>query len=463
MTRMRSNMLLFVVCVAALLCAPCAAQTINAKQIDDKTIRVTVPGRFETDFTKRKGFGHTWYDLKHDPEKIHNLAPVDDENGFFWIKNGPGPERPAGGRSWYANPAKAVRLVEANPVRARVRLKGVHMCYGKPWKKMEWPELGFELTWTIYPTGHVFGDYTLVADQPVKLHHFLAIIKSTGHWGPLGTGVGKGEIHPASEAGDGVKPSGRKPCAWVLQHSNGPTHFTDILMVFQDGKYGGTYWNMGYRDRDYRTGLNILAMFPDKAVPAGGMHIPVMFRIAEDMSDVKTAALHANAYRAPGKLTVTQGKVVTDDAGDYDGDGYNESEGCYVLRSTPVGVAFTLPGAKTPRMTPAFKILDWKGEAPKAVVLGARDLALGTHFNATVTDGVLVVQILSDVSEDASLAIKQGQTRVSAPLQRENGDMLLLRSSTAYGMNGITRLPSRQPRKGRKYLMRMPLNAWRMQ
>jgi len=401
---MHGKTLLGLAAVVLILAASCMAQTLTATKIDDKTIRVVVPEKFETDFTRRKGFGATWFDLKHDMKKARNLAPVARENGFFWIKSG-FPEGQKSG-SYYANPAKEIQLLEASSVRARIRLKGVHMRYGKLGRKMEWAELGFELTWTIYPTGHVFGDYALVAPQPQKLHHFLAIIKSTGAWGKNGKGPGANEVRPASEAGEGVRPSRRKTCGWLLQHSNGPTYFTDILMVFQDGTFGGTYWDSGYLDRDYRTGLNIMAMFPEATVSAGTTHIPVMFRLAEDMNDVKTAARYANDYRAPGKPEPTTGRLVTNDPGDYDKDGYNESEGCYVFESTAGGVAFTLPGAKTPRMNPAFKILNWRGNAPKALALGARDLAPGVHFNASVKDDVLLLQLLVDVTDDAAIAVK---------------------------------------------------------
>lgn len=39
------------------------APAIKAIQEDEKTIRVIVPGQFETTFTKRKGFGGVWFDL----------------------------------------------------------------------------------------------------------------------------------------------------------------------------------------------------------------------------------------------------------------------------------------------------------------------------------------------------------------------------------------------------------------
>src|SRR5262245_11795302 len=57
--------------------ADCRAQsTIQATQVDAKTIRVTSPGRFETDITTVKGFGHTFFDLAHYPQKRRDLAPV---------------------------------------------------------------------------------------------------------------------------------------------------------------------------------------------------------------------------------------------------------------------------------------------------------------------------------------------------------------------------------------------------
>ncbi|HUW57126.1 MAG TPA: hypothetical protein VMZ92_10855 [Planctomycetota bacterium] len=387
-----------------LLAAGAAAETIAATQVDAKTIRVVVPGKFETDFTLRKGFGATWFNLKHDPDKKRDLAPVADENGFFWIKAAPGPERPAGGASWYANPSKEMELLEAGPVRVRVRLKGKHMRYGKTDAKAAWEDLDFELTWTVYPTGHVFGDYALIAEKPVTLHHVTAIIKSTGHWGPNGKGEGAKEAHCASEAGD------EKPSKWTnkgattsfaLQWSNGPTYFTDVLMAFQKGKFYGSYWNEGYEDKDYRAGLDVMSLFKDATVPAGTTHVPVMFRIADDMNDADAAALHANDYRSPDRLEMTKGQLDKTDPGDVDGDGYNEAEGCYVLKAAPDGVVLKLHGKETPRMNPVFKVKGWNAAAPKTLTLNNRPVTI----NGSVRDGVLLLQVLEDVKEDVTVAL----------------------------------------------------------
>src|SRR5262245_51390448 len=90
---------------------PCVAdaQTISATQESEAAIRVVATGRFETTFTKRKGFGHVWFDLEHDPQKSRDLAPVDDENGFLWIKAAPAASTEG---SWYANPVQELELLE---------------------------------------------------------------------------------------------------------------------------------------------------------------------------------------------------------------------------------------------------------------------------------------------------------------------------------------------------------------
>src|SRR4030095_9158415 len=103
-----------------LLLLTTSVREIRVTQENETLIRVVSKGRFETTFTKRKGFGSTWFDLEHDPDKKRDLAPLLDENGFFWVKIG----KPGTDGSWYANPAEEMKLLEDGPARVRVLLRG---------------------------------------------------------------------------------------------------------------------------------------------------------------------------------------------------------------------------------------------------------------------------------------------------------------------------------------------------
>jgi hypothetical protein len=402
------------VCVLliAAACRPSAgAAEISASQAEDGTVTVIVPGGYETNITRREGFVGAFWDLKNDPEKKRDLGPVHHENGILWTKCGFPGGREKG--SWYAAPCDKVELIESGPVRVRVRTSGVHCLYGgvsNP-EERRWEALPFRQTFTFYPSGHVYIDYELRNEKPVKLHHFMLIIKSNGSWGPAGKGEGANEVHHAGEFGPDRPVTWAKPptvSSFALQWSNGPTHFQDFLMVMRKGRYPGSYWASGYKDRDIRTSLNIVGLWPEQVVPAGGGHIMLLFRFGRDMNGHEAAGAYAQDYRAPDTLAVTKGAVVKNDPGDHDSDGFNEVGGCYVLRAAPEGVEFVLHGAGTPRMHPAFKVTGWKGGVPDSVTLGGDALVAGADYVASANAGVLLLQILKGVKEDTKIVIASG-------------------------------------------------------
>jgi hypothetical protein len=373
---------------------------IKAIQEDEKTIRVIVPGRFETTFTARKGFGGVWFDLKHDPQRKRDLAPVLDENGFLWVKNGP----PGADGSWYANPPREMTLLESGPTRVRVRLSGAHQRYGQTKPEAAWKELGFEQTFTVYPSGAIYVDCALIVEQPVALHHFLLILKPNGAWGNRGKGEGAGEVRCAGEFGPN-KPYGATASSFALEWTDGPTYFQDILLVMHKGKYNGSYWNEGYEDKDLRAGLDLMRRWPDQTLPKGKDHIHLMMVFRHDLNGHEAAQPYANDYRSPDHLAVSQGKLDTTDDGDADADGFNETEGCYVLKSAREGVACTVHGSAIPRMFPAFKIKDWPGVAPETLSLGGEKLAAGKDFNASVRESVLLLQVFRAIKDNVGVTI----------------------------------------------------------
>ena len=374
-------------------------QEIHAVKEQESLIRVISAGRFETTFTKRKGFGSTWFDLRHDPERKRDLAPVLDENGLFWVKVG----KPGDEGSWYATPSVEMNLLEDGPVRVRVRFRGPHMRYGYTEAKAAWKELRFEQVYTLYSDGSVFIAYSLEKDEPIPIHHFLVITKSNGSWGSQGRGEGKGEVKFAGETG-AEKPTSESPTAFTLQWSNGPTYFTDILMVAHKGKFAASYWNEGYEDKDIRSSFDLGSLWPDRSLPTGKERLHFLMRFMEDINAAGVAARHAEDYRSPDRLTLTRGTLDTADEGDRDMDGYNEEEGCYVLKAAQ-GIAFTMHGATTPRVNPVFKIQGWPG-ASASVTMGGKALSTGEEAIVSVREGTLLLQIFATVTQDATIAIQ---------------------------------------------------------
>ena len=200
----------------------------------------------------------------------------------------------------------------------------------------------------------------------------------------------------------GTTRTSRTPTSFTLQWTDGPTYFADILMVAQKGKFGASYWNEGYKDKDLRCSFDLGGLWPEKTLPAGTQRVNFLMRFADDINSAAAAALHAEDYRAPDRLTILRGSVVTTDEGDRDADGYNEEEGCYVLKGGVDGVAFTIHGKATPRVNPVFKIKGWPGEATTRNMTGTK---LRSSV-ASVREGALILQLLGVVDEDVALKIE---------------------------------------------------------
>ena len=173
-------------------------------------------------------------------------------------------------------------------------------------------------------------------------------------------------------------------------------------MVAQKGKFGASYWNEGYLDKDLRCSFDLGGLWPEKTLPAGKQRVNFLMRFADDINSADAAKTHAEDYRAPDRLTVTKGSAVTADEGDRDGDGFNEEEGCYVLKGAGDGVAFTIHGKATPRVNPAFKIKGWPGEATPRLMTGTKT----RPSVASARDGTLILQFLEVLNEDTGVTIE---------------------------------------------------------
>ena len=84
----------------------------------------------------------------------------------------------------------------------------------------------------------------------------------------------------------------------------------------------------------------------------------------------------------------TDSKIVTNDPGDLNADGFNESEGCMVLRGKGP-VELTYRKGQQAGFAPAFKIMGWQGAAPTRVKANGKDVPVIAH----VVGGNLILQV----------------------------------------------------------------------
>lgn len=373
-------------------------------------VTVKVAGRFEGSFTRENGFAKDWFDLKNDPSKQRNLGPLYDGggnySGMFWVKFHK--DSPYDGVSWEPNPVDTMKILEANTVRTRIRLKGPHTYYGVG----DYPMTGilYEQIFTVYPNGNVYISYiveTFKDETYVGEAHFIT--RSTGKWGSNPGGIN--EVRALNETG----PNRAGSTAWHMQTSNGPTYFADILLVAKKGKYtnDGAYWGSAdsYLDRDFRTAF--LMGHPwdtgDNIIHPGKHPLYFLMRLADDMNDVAAGNLYANDYRTPDALLVTEGQVDKTDPGDKDVDGFSEAEGCYVLNCGTAGVRFAIKGtASITRTYPAFKIKNWRWGVPASIAWGGQTLQVKQDYNAAVVNGSLVLQVFKSVGNTSADAAVLG-------------------------------------------------------
>jgi len=112
-----------------------------------------------------------------------------------------------------------------------------------------------------------------------------------------------------------------------------------------------------------RTGRYLVAMGPQDPArwmfsfpeAGGGDRLAIQLRIfPRNLDSLDAVEPYRKDYQSPAKLGMRAGKVVTDEAGDLNADGYNESEGCYTIRG---GRTVVLDAGGNDRMQPAIKFL----------------------------------------------------------------------------------------------------------
>jgi len=121
--------------------------------------------------------------------------------------------------------------------------------------------------------------------------------------------------------------------------------------------------------------------------------------IAPDLATARGALPYALQYRAPARVTGSE--RVLDDEGDLNKDGFNESEGCFVLKG-PGPLKVTFERGAGAGFAPVFKVIGWKGDAPRSVTI--EDMKVPAA--AAVLGETLILQVLGRIeAEKATLKI----------------------------------------------------------
>ena len=354
------------------------------------------------DFDPNVGTVARWFDLTRDPDRRTNLVAEYSRllNNKFGFKDEEG--NPVGGSSYLA-PTEVPVLLEASPVRARVRL----VCPGARTYGGGAVQTNVQGTtdYTVYPTGRVFVRNELrVVDEPYRSNHFqLNMLTSwAAHNGSNGQAIRSSAkdfiLHThrggsASPSSPGLPAGGQEVAA-------------DALLVWHTGERSTSYFNAPYEWVFYRSGVR-LAEAADKTLePGASLTWCFMLQLKSDDIDSEEAARpYALDYRAPARVTVARGALITDDVGDLNQDGFNEAEGCYVLSAEDGSVGFTLASGEVTHYWPILKVLNWPGAAPANITVNDRELSRGSDFLAHADANVLIIQLLEPVSGDAVFSV----------------------------------------------------------
>jgi hypothetical protein len=123
---------------------------------------------------------------------------------------------------------------------------------------------------------------------------------------------------------------------------------------------------------------------------AGGKGVP-------EIKELSDALPYALQYRRPPRVEVTKGELVKNDPGDLDADGFNESEGCWVVRSKGA-IELAFPKGDHSLLAPVFKVLNWSAVPPRTVKVNGKERpALSAVLNHT-----LILQVIGTLENSGT-------------------------------------------------------------
>ena len=367
----------------------------------------------------RYGWINAWYNLEEDPFKTRNLCglsyfPLIKPHHLTWL------EKRAG--DWHRIDSRKLReygktldvalgmqkgpsprqqgsvkfeVLEDTPT--RVRAKTTHDRW--PFESMEY---------TFYPTGQIFvSAYFNVHHEKPDLRiggvSFYTVKNAQINWRDSTDSTSR----MPGEGGSQFNTS------YVLSHSNIVPSFhlsmpDDILTCSSAPHDSRTFINNEIPLMWRRTPLRFAVDRELNEKP-----FALQMRVyPRDIDSFSAGLPYVKDYQQPARLSVQAGKLVRDDRGDLNGDGYNESEGCFVVAANGSKLSATLDAAGGPCFQPAIKVLDWEGGPPESVTINGKPIGQKGKANVSVVNNTLLVQLLTTLEKEKA-TIELGKPGVS--------------------------------------------------
>jgi len=375
-----------------------------------RKILITSPGVYKAEVWQAASGGISeFYDLAADPEAKRNLARALFEVGWHgaWHIPTKGPDgkvedKKVGGALWWpwrgVPEETTLKILEKTPARVRVHVDSVFVPYRSTDKGAK-----VDCTYTFYPTGKIairmhisktgptfrwsgeYGPHLMLMSEKSEDGKIIGFNHGTPKYPDYATGTRGMWPAPASEElSFAYSTTGIKTTFFITIPPEGHKVFSRHMRH----TFSGRWDRFGYGSRGvvmpegYDTTWSCMIQM---GTPGS--------KLAPDLKTPKDALPFAMQYREPAKLTGVT--LVTDDEGDLNKDGYNESEGCHVLKG-PGPLSFTYEKGKGAAFAPAFKVMGWIGPTPKSVKLKGKN----ADAAAGVVDGSLILQILDSIQEE---------------------------------------------------------------
>jgi hypothetical protein len=324
----------------------------------------------------------------------------------------------------YSAPAQSLTVPEDDVVRAQLRLEGSysplsvaqeHRGEGEgPRPPAGVPSrsspIRFVTTYTVYPVGQLYVRHSLLSSATtvkVAASEWLLATAPTSDFQALGSA--SREERPASSN-------------FLLQRSNGPVHFGDVLLIPSRPRLPVTRWGERFSLGEQGQGATRSAF---EANPPGtilGAEPSVWcfsVHIEPDWVDrAELASAVAEAYQRPPALTVEPGwgEVVRSDPGDLNVDGFSEGEGCYMLRAVPAGCRLTVNLSDSLLTAPVFRFAGWRGSPARSITVNGKPWSREQDFQAVLLDeSTLLLQLYRELpGGQVTLEVTTGLARPPA-------------------------------------------------